>query len=187
MESSDPVRKFCGHCFITKPIAEFRRRTADGLTRLNQCNSCHSAAERDRRAYKRNKHERRQMRQQLVKLKNAKTNRQVELVCTAMVHEFGGVPGFATHFALYFQRAKRDRGLGALRCFEALLRLMEHADAVRAEARTDLGLLSDEDLEREQLRSTQHSIRENPQLAIDAAKQLGWTITPPRTVRADHR
>jgi hypothetical protein len=180
MVATNIDRGFCEHCFAVKPIVEFRRRSANGSARLSQCRACHNAAERQRRAMSRDKSDRRKMRMRLVELKNAKSKRHVEIVAATMIQQFGGLPGFAGQFASFFERAKHERGLGALRCFEALFRLMEHADAVRAAERVDLGLLSDEDLQREAIELTRQSLREDPQLVITAAQQLGCTVIPPK-------
>jgi len=92
------------------------------------------------------------------------------LVC----EEFGGLETFAAAWVDYFRRAAEGRGATGLRCFQAFIALLQYLEANGPKASD----LSDEDLGHELMTATKRLIQEQPELALEAARELGWTLTP---------
>ena len=91
-----------------------------------------------------------------------------------LAQQFGGTEGFAEAWFQFHQRAA-DRGQAAvLRSFEAISRLLKYCD----ENRDEPADLSDEDLRRAVLEETKELIVREPELAVAAAREIGWTVVP---------
>lgn len=125
-----PVR-YCASCLEPKPLTDFRRRRADGDARMNECRSCHSKSERRRRMAKRSRAGRQAVNRELARLKAAKSERQVALVCEKMVQGFGGLDAFARAWKGCVDRDVAKGGYAACRHFLAMIRLIQHCDTGR--------------------------------------------------------
>jgi hypothetical protein len=166
--------RLCQHCLATKPAAEFRRRSPAGPARLRQCRPCHNRAERERRAGKRARREHRLTARALTRVKDERDNRRLEWLVGVLVREFGGMPGLVASWSAYHRRAMRAGGLAAVRCFQAIFRLLEYCES----AQPDPGAMSDEEADRALLAHVEALIQQHPELALAAASELGWTVVP---------
>lgn len=167
--------KLCEHCLTIKPAAAFRRRSSSNAARFNQCRDCHNRAERARRAHQKTLHDRRKMASFLTQVKNEQDYDRLELLSRVMLDEFGGVQGFVNAWSDYYQRAMERGGFGALRCIESVLRLMQYCE----EKVPDACQLSDAELQEAMIEQTKAIIQDQPELAVAAAAELGWTVIPP--------
>jgi hypothetical protein len=141
---------------------------------MRQCNACHNQAERMRRSNCRSIREDRRLAQLIAELERQKSHRQIEILCSLACAEFGGLEGLSVAFVDYVRRAMDGRGATGLRCFQALVKLMQYTDEHRAKPEE----MSDEDLGREVMVVIKNLIRQQPELALEAARPLGWTVTP---------
>jgi len=96
-----------------------------------------------------------------------------------MAQQFGGVQGLAGAIERHFVWALKRGGFQAVRCLQSYLRLVEHCDDMQAATRTRPELLSDEDLDREHMRTLTEWVQQYPEVAIAAAREIGWTVIPP--------
>lgn len=110
----------------------------------------------------------------LSQLKNEPNDKKLELIAGAMFRQFGGLQGFLAAWTTYTDRALAQGGSAACRCFEAVFRLVQYCETKSP----DLSDVSDEDLERSLMQSTENLILQHPELAVRAAHQLGWTVIP---------
>ena len=166
--------RFCEYCLRVLPLTEFRRRRAGGTVRMRECRACHNQSERDRRARKQAGQSRKQVGKYLTRLNDDLTNKQIRLLCSAMISHFGGLQGFIGAWSDYYQYARKQRGLGAYRCLESVIRLMQYCE----ENRRDTSEMTDEELTcsiREDLRGL---IQQCPELAVTAASEIGWRVEP---------
>lgn len=148
---TDPAELVCRECLRPKAIDEFRRRSQGGTQRIRQCRSCHAYAERLRRYGKRSAGHNREMRKMLTRLRRARSQREVEIVCAAMVAAFGGPQRFLARWTRQAAAELPKGGLAAFRHLDAILRLIRYsdqraADRVRSEGAW-LRSLSDTELE----------------------------------------
>jgi len=133
----------CRDCGVTKNATEFRLRQAGGETRTRQCRACHCLAEKLRREAKRSRQHRQMVNRELARLKQAKSARQVALVCDSMISAFGGAGAFAAAWKDRLDADLAKGGVAALRQLEAVLRLVQHCE----ENRPDYSKMSDTELE----------------------------------------
>lgn len=110
----------------------------------------------------------------LTRLKNEHDNRRLQLACSAMFEQFGGLRGFVAAFHAYFEDAKTKAGLGVYRCMQSVIRLTQYCE----ENRRQPDEMTDEELELNFSKSIEQYILANPEVAIAAAKRLGWQIIP---------
>lgn len=147
-----PAELVCRDCLRPKAIDEFRRRCQGGTQRIRQCRSCHAYAERLRRYGKRSAGHSREMRKMLTRLRRARSQREVEVVCAAMVTALGGPQRFLARWTQQAAAELPNGGLAAFRHLDAILRLIRYLDqrvADRAQAKGAwLHSLSDTELER---------------------------------------
>ena len=172
--NQSPDTKFCEQCTCFKPITEFRRRSRDGFVRLNQCRTCHNATERQRRNGRRKQLNHRRMAKVLTQLKNEDRHDRLELLCSVMFRQFGGLQGLVRAWQAYFQRASRKGGFAAFRSLQAVVRLTQDCEATVPQPSE----LSDDELQSGLDASVAQLIQQQPEVAIAAAKRLGWTVVP---------
>ena len=141
-DGTDSPHLVCVQCGLAKAPGEFRRRFTDRETRVRQCRQCHADAERLRRHAKRSRGHRQAVNRELARLKQAKSTRQVALVCDTMIRGFGGADGVAQAWMVVMERDLKRGGFAALRHLEAALRLIQHCD----EQRPDYRSMTDEEL-----------------------------------------
>lgn len=166
--------RLCEQCLTAKPINQFRRRTQSGSARLHQCRDCHNAYERARLARKRQQRNDGRISKALTQIKNESNSKRLEVLCAMFVQHFGGTEGF-TEAWFDFHNRVADRGqAAALRSFEAVFRLLKYCDEHRDEP-ADIG---DEELEEAVLEETKELILREPELAVAAAREIGWTVIP---------
>jgi hypothetical protein len=140
--SASALHLICSQCCLSKPSDEFRRRFAGREARVRQCHQCHAEAERLRRLAKQSRLHRQAVNRQLARLKQAKSARQVALVCDSMIRAFGGLEHFAAAWKDRLDADLAKGGLAAMRHLEAVLRLVHHCE----ENRPDCSQMSDEEL-----------------------------------------
>jgi hypothetical protein len=183
----DNVR-FCAYCNSFKLIEGFRRRSANSSARMNECRECHNKAERERNAAKQKKLSKRLMAKRLGELSRTRSWNEVEMVIKIMLREFGGMMGFKHAFAKHYAWAYQNGRYPLIRCLQACLRVTSHYEEMQikeqrvAEAQpgySSIQYLSDEDLERAFKKGVLEEIEQKPELAIEAARKLGWTVIPP--------
>ena len=90
------------------------------------------------------------------------------------LYHCGGLQGFIGAWSDYYQYAVKQRGLGAYRCLESVIRLMQYCE----ENRRDTSEMTDEELTcsiREDIRGL---IQQCPELAVTAARKIGWRVEP---------
>ena len=107
-----------------------------------------------------------------------------QLICDMAIQAAGG---FGAFLRIWHDTISSmiDSGSGSprlLRLFELVFELMREQDERNRDALKDL---PDEDLQALVKSQVTDVIRQDPQLAVDAAKSLGWSLTPaavtPRT------
>jgi hypothetical protein len=183
----DSVR-FCAYCNSFKVIEEFRRRSASSSTRMNECRECHNKAERERKAWKQQKLSKRLMAKRLGELSRTRSWNEVEMVIKIMLREFGGMVGFKHAFAKHYAWAYQNGRYPLIRCLQACLRVTSHYEDMQikeqrlAEAQpgySSIQYWTDEELECSYQKSLVETIEQKPELAIEAARKLGWTVIPP--------
>jgi hypothetical protein len=132
----------CRDCGCVKDATEFRPRRAGGATRTRQCRACHSYAEKLRRQAKRSRQHRQAVNKQLARLRNARSARQIGVVCDTLINAFGGLDGFVAAWRACLEADLARGGYAALRHLEAVLRLARHCE----EERPDYSQMTDEEL-----------------------------------------
>ena len=141
---------------------------------MSECKACHNAYERLRRSKKRSMRADLEIAKFMARLKKQRSHRQIEMLCSLVCSEFGGLENFAAAWVDYFRRATARGGATGLKCFQALMKLLQYLDQQRSSP-IELG---DEDLEHELMAAAEKLIVRNPELAVDAARQLGWVVIP---------
>lgn len=91
---------------------------------------------------KRSRAGRQAVNRELARLKQAKSARQVALVCETMIYGFGGPDGFVRAWMSCLDRDVARGGYAAIRHFEAVFRLIRHCETERP----DYSRMSDEEL-----------------------------------------
>lgn len=105
-------------------------------------------------------------------------------VFKAMLARFGGVGGLVNEWttAIRTAQAKDPGDRFVLDSFMTIARLHERAAAAKAEERgrraDELEAMSNDRLAAVVQKNVLAVIRENPQVAIEAARQLGWHVEP---------
>ena len=110
----------------------------------------------------------------LTQLKNEHSNERLELLASVMFHHFGGMQGFVAAWANYHKRAMEEGGFAAFRCFESVIRLLQYCE----ENRPDPSEMTDEELQRSMMEHIKRLIQQHPELAVAAANEIGWRVTP---------
>ena len=170
-------QRFCESCARWQAITEFRKRRQSDSARMRQCRQCHNRSERERRAKSRLKSDRKQVGSFLIELKNEESNDRIRMLCNRMVLQFGGFQGFVNAWTDYQQQAIESGGFPAFRCFAAMFRLLEYC----SESNSKMDQLTDQELQYELVVSVRSLLIEQPELAILAAQELGWTLIPPES------
>lgn len=122
MEAAE--RRLCPSCLVPREIDQFRVRSRSGGRRMRQCRECHNAAERRRRAGSRDA----RLAGALTRLQGERSHKRVAAICDAMLAEFGGIAGFVEAWRDYYRRSLEQGGLGAIRSFQAYLRLVRFCE-----------------------------------------------------------
>ncbi|MCO6458562.1 MAG: hypothetical protein J5I93_24920 [Pirellulaceae bacterium] len=113
-----------------------------------------------------------------------KRYRRVEALATAAIARFGGLDRLVRLWREVTEQAhEQGKPHVAVRSLEALGHLLTVAaksqEAAAQEAREELARMSDEELHEVELRAVRLAIQEQPELAVAAAVELGWTVIPP--------
>jgi hypothetical protein len=125
-------------------------------------------------------------------VKNARRLRQVGYLLDMMIAHFGGMNGLAQAWIRQYEaaRAQNPGSKQVQDFFLANFKLMEYCDANQEDEVHDPSVadLSADDLAVGVMQVARVLIQQEPQLAIDAARQLGWDIFPPAAgdQHADH-
>ncbi len=118
----------CRDCFEIKDIEQFRRRRRNSEARIHQCHDCHAAEERIRSQERRAKKDKETAVKCLAALKRAKSARQVEAVCNAMIEKFGGINRLCKVWKDLLDEDLKRGGLAGMRHMDAVVRLLQHCD-----------------------------------------------------------
>jgi hypothetical protein len=139
MNSTVTEARICTNCLTEKPLTEFRLRSRNGSTkRQKQCRACHNFSERLRLETKREKSRQRDVGKHLTQLSRARSQAQVQLLCSQMLDQFGGVQGFIDVWSTYQQQAIKKGGFGAYRCIKTLLQMIKYCQSNANIARPDV-------------------------------------------------
>ena len=164
----------CNTCHRVFPIDNFRLSRTTGVSRLNQCRLCHNLSERVRRRKKRQQLSNRVLSKGLLRINDEKNRDKVAIVIGGLLSRFGGVDGFVQAWHDYFKTARNKGGYATLRCLESVIRMMEYCDENESKAE----ILSEEELHESINQSLVALLETNPELAITAARRMGWQIAP---------
>lgn len=176
MDATTHDQKVCSTCGIAKPITEYRRRAKDSTERFGQCRRCHNAAERTRRHKKTAEANRRQMGRYMTQLKNQDSDADVRRVCQAMLAHFGGLKGFVEAWVSYYEEARRERSPNAIKCLQAIVRLVQADPGSRTTATRPCKA----ELRHRYSELVKRLLVEEPKLVKIAAWEAGWRLTQGR-------
>ncbi len=170
--------KLCEQCLRVKPIDQFRRRYRDREDRQSQCRVCHNRTETLRRCKKRFGKNNSLISKFVLGLKNEADDRRVALLCQTMVSAFGSTEEFVQAWREQVEeaRSKKPGSKKVLDFFLAVMRMAEYCENQRPKVE----YLDDDQLDLAVMRETEDLIRQNPQLAVQCARQIGWTVIPPQ-------
>jgi hypothetical protein len=170
MEFESEATRACSSCYAEKPISHYRRRCAGSEHRHCQCRACHNEQERERQKAKRCG-KTVSFARSCLDIDNPKD--AARLLSALTIQRFGGMARFARLFVEAIDDARRrGRSATVLRCVMWFINL-----SVAAEPTLDD--LSDEQLVKLVRVHVQEMVRENPELAVEAAQRLGWIVIPP--------
>ena len=176
LQLASPGHKLCRHCCEEKPLTEFRRRRTGSEDRHAQCNSCRNRKQREQYALQRAKTNGDLVAKAMRKLKGAATYAEVEYFIGSMIEVFGGVQGFAQATWKCFGVAPPGR---KLEFFMAMQRAIELSQPPEP----DVDAMSDDELDEVFTKQVSELLTENPHVAADALRVLGWSVEPPATVQ----
>jgi hypothetical protein len=181
----DDTTRHCRQCGDPKPLGEFRLKRKNGSRRETDCNRCHS---QNMKAWRRARSQK-TLRRFVKSAPNQNLDRRLRGLAAAALKRFGGVQALASLMA------SETRAIHALRPGDPLplqavmtvLRLHEFCESRQVadeEAENDMysGMTADElraDLNARMQRVLQAMIQEHPDIAVEAAETLGWTVIPP--------
>jgi hypothetical protein len=175
---SDEAVRVCSDCAEIKPDTKFRRRYRDRPDRMNTCNSCHAAQQRDRRARHRRKRRGMEMQKFATAFVSTRDQKRRQLVFKLAIQEAGGFTQFlkSWHHVISTMISEQRYSPRLLRMYELVFELLREDEERNREALKDL---PDEDLQALVKSQVTDVIRQDPQLAVDAMEQAGWTCEPP--------
>lgn len=165
----------CTRCCLVKHMSEFRRRYAESEVRHTECRQC----ARERARLRRLKQRDRRLHDYSQKVKDRAHNAASVAALTAeMVRLYGGIDEFALAWKQAIDDAAvRGKSYLVVRGFDAVVRLAEANSELQKQDRR-LELIDDRDLQRQLDAVATRVIAGNPELAISAARRLGWHLEP---------
>ena len=110
---------------------------------MNQCRNCHREAERARRALLAAKLDRRRVATALIRLREAKSDGQLRVLCGEMVRSLGGITGFMDTWTGIIGRDIQHGGYAAFRHLDSILKLTQYCERNRP----DYSRFTDDQLE----------------------------------------
>ena len=170
--------KLCEQCLHVKPIDQFRRRHRDRDDRQGQCRECHNQSEKLRLAKKRSKKNHALISKFVTDLKNETDDRRVAMLCQTMVSSFGDTVEFVQAWCEQVEEAK-SKNPGSKKVLDFFWGIMRMAQFCENQG-PKVELLDDEQLQRAALEEVKDLIRQNPELAVECAQRIGWTVIPPQ-------
>jgi len=170
--------RLCLGCHRDLPLDRFPPRRVGAAVRRGKCRQCLASYMRSYRAARRRK----ALGRVTAALARAERPSQAETLVADAFRRFGGASAFITELVGQYTAArhKNPGGRQAMNVLLALARLMELAEASRP--KRDLGLLSDEDLQRQQEEAVLRMIAARPELALWAARKLDFLVVPSQTM-----
>ncbi|MCO6458601.1 MAG: hypothetical protein J5I93_25115 [Pirellulaceae bacterium] len=183
MSTIAPAEKICSGCGRLLPLRLFRFRKRELNDRHAECGSCHNERMK-RRTAKTRQTDLNQLLMDVNRNGGLRRYRRVEALATAAIARFGGLDRLVRLWREVTEQA-HDQGKPhvAVRSLEALGHLLTVAaksqEAAAQETRDELAQMSDAELHEAELRAVRLAIREQPELAVAAALELGWTVVPP--------
>lgn len=174
---SDEAVRVCLNCAEIKPDTDFRRRYRDRPDRLNTCNSCHAAHQRERRARRRQQQQGMEIQKFATAYCSTRDQKRRQLILKIAIQSAGGFSQFLRSWndIISTMISEKRYSPRLLRLYELIFELMRDDDERNREA---LKHLPDDDLQGLVHSQLKAAIQQDPQLAIDAAKRLGWSLTP---------
>lgn len=109
----------------------------------------------------------------MTQLKNQRHDADVHQVCQAMLAYFGGLKGFIEAWMDYYEEARRERSHRAIRCLQAMVRLIQCDATTRRPANPP----TTAELESKYGELVKSLIPEDPMLVATTAREAGWRLT----------
>jgi len=102
-----------------------------------------------------------------------------------MIDHLGGLERFVKGWQEHIKCAsqKQPGSLRVLQAYRAIIRLTECVHQMKA-ANEANELVESEDIERLLEQRILDAIQRDPSLAVDAARDLGWTVIPPQAAQS---
>lgn len=171
------TRQTCSVCYRSLPLDQFRFRSRAENSRHRDCRQCAAAGEKRRRDIRRLKRIDR-FNRAIVKKTDA---RRMSKLVAKMIDTYGNLDGFVTAWrGASDTAAAKGLNCSVLRSFRVLFELMNAAAELEREAAASgsdaVASMGPEELVEAQIEATVALIRERPQVAVLAARRLGWEV-----------
>ena len=171
-------RRVCEQCFESKPLSEFRCKKRGTSLRARECRTCHNETERLRQAEKRAKATDLAFAQFHAQLKRTRDEKRVAILVAVMVESFGGLHEFVAAWIGHIDQAM-EKSPGSKKVLDFFQAITQMSDAAHKYHKPpDPAEMTTENLTfalRQQLRDL---VRDEPELAVAAARELGWEVRP---------
>jgi hypothetical protein len=111
---------------------------------------------------------------------------RIEALVRAVIRGFGGMEGLVREWWEWHQEASEAKKHHlTLRSFLATLYLIEAAAVLQAQRQPDVSQMDEGELSEFMDSHLRKMIRRNPAIAVKAAVEMGWEVTPPLNVLDD--
>src|SRR5262245_40623378 len=181
MDCASPTKtRLCRQCGDEYPVDHFRRKRREGERRETTCRDCHRV---NMRAWRRSRSEA-ALKRFVKRAPNQLLDRRLRALADATLRRFGGVESLSKVLVNTAKdiRAARPCDPLPLQSAMAVLRLHEYVASRREEdeapEQDSYRGLSIEETKARIRQSSIDLIRKEPQIAVAAAEQLGWTVVP---------
>jgi hypothetical protein len=177
MHLSEDAVRICSACAEIKSMTDFRRRYRGRPERMNTCNVCHVARERERQTRRRRQRRGMEIQKFATAFCSTRDQKRRQLICDMAIKAAGGFNQFLKiwHDMISTMTSEQRYSPRLLRLYELVFELLREEDERNRELLKDM---PDDDLEELVHGQVTEAIRQDPQLAIDAAERLGWKLTP---------
>jgi hypothetical protein len=182
---TEQAERVCPKCGEWRPINKFRRRRrgSEEGRHFDECNDCRNAYERRRRVKKR----RVTFEKFATTIIQAKRDaRKIAGLIREMAFRFKGLQNLAAEWKRQIDFAcERRRGVSTtLKHFAAIAHIIQVHSELLVASEQDPHEMSDLELDAELAANLQDLIAQQPELAIEVARRLGWTVIPPHATPA---
>jgi hypothetical protein len=166
--------KICSRCNFELPLTRFRRKYRNRPPPVSgECHQCRNRLAKLERL----KERKRDLSGFLTALSHAESIERVAGIVDTMTRHFGGASRLASVWKQSCDMCTGDTRMQgfAVRTYVALMRMSVLIEKRQSD---ELENLTTEDLERQATGHLLTLIENHPELAIDAARKLGWTLRP---------